>query len=154
MVRCWGGNVYESDRFFEFCDEHGIMVWQDNAMGCATYPSDARMQEMIYEEAVEVIRRLRNHASLVLWAGDNECDIAANWIIRGPDPNDNVLTRKTLSAAVRLHYAKRPYITSTPNIDANVIKTGGATTEDHNWGPRDYFKGDYNGTTNSQNTSD
>lgn len=147
MVRCWGGNVYESDRFFEFCDEHGIMVWQDFAMGCATYPSDARMQEMIYEEAVEVIRRLRNHASLVLWAGDNECDIAANWIIRGPDPNDNVLTRKSLSEAVRLHDAKRPYIPSSPYIDENVIKTGGAPTEDHLWGPRDYFKGDYYGTT-------
>ena len=41
MIRCWGGNVYEDDRFFDWCDEAGILVWQDFAMACAVYPQDA-----------------------------------------------------------------------------------------------------------------
>ena len=77
IVRCWGGNVYESDEFFDFCDRHGIMVWQDFAMGCGVYPQTSEFTDRFKEEAVYQIKRLRNHPSLALWAGDNECDIAA-----------------------------------------------------------------------------
>ncbi|MBO5512691.1 MAG: hypothetical protein J6B24_13245, partial [Clostridia bacterium] len=45
IIRCWGGNVYEDHAFFDFCDAHGIMVWQDFAMGCAIYPVDEKMQD-------------------------------------------------------------------------------------------------------------
>lgn len=60
-VRCWGGNVYESDRFFDFCDSHGIMVWQDFAMGCGVYPQDESFSKKLADEAVFQIKRLRNH---------------------------------------------------------------------------------------------
>ena len=51
MVRCWGGNVYEDDLFFDLCDQHGIMVWQDFAMACAVYPQDEQFQQSLALEA-------------------------------------------------------------------------------------------------------
>ena len=59
IVRCWGGNVYEDHAFFDFCDAHGIMVWQDFAMGCAIYPTDEKMQIAFREEVEFIVKKLR-----------------------------------------------------------------------------------------------
>lgn len=143
MVRCWGGNVYESDEFFDFCDEHGIMVWQDFGMGCAVYPEDDAFQKALEEEAVYQIKRLRNHASLTLWAGDNEVDIAHGWSGFSMNPTDNRLTRNVLKHAVIAHDYMKPYLPSSPYISEDVYLGKGIAPEEHMWGPRDYFKGDY-----------
>ena len=145
MVRCWGGNVYEDDTFYDFCDEKGILVWQDFGMGCALYPQDDAFANKIYTEAVSVIKRLRNHASLALWAGDNEVDEFTLVHARGIDPNTNRLTREVLPRAVREHDAVRPYLPSSPYVDEEAFRTRGAVPEAHLWGPRDYFKGKYYG---------
>ncbi|HMM18572.1 MAG TPA: glycoside hydrolase family 2 TIM barrel-domain containing protein, partial [Petrimonas sp.] len=79
MVRCWGGNVYEDHRFFDLCDENGIMVWQDFAMGCTFYPQRENFAKAIEQEAVAIVTKLRNHPSLVLWSGNNENDLALRW---------------------------------------------------------------------------
>lgn len=143
MVRCWGGNVYESDEFFDFCDEHGIMVWQDFGMGCAVYPEDDAFQKALEEEAVYQIKRLRNHASLTLWAGDNEVDIAHGWSGYSMNPTDNRLTRNVLKHAVIAHDYMKPYLPSSPYISEDVYLGKGIAPEEHMWGPRDYFKGNY-----------
>ncbi|MEO8177711.1 MAG: glycoside hydrolase family 2 protein [Deltaproteobacteria bacterium] len=72
MLRVWGGGVYEDDRFYELCDELGILVWQDFMFACSLYPSDPAFLANVREEAILAVRRLRNHASLALWAGNNE----------------------------------------------------------------------------------
>lgn len=144
VVRCWGGNVYEDDAFFDYCDEKGIMVWQDFCMGCAIYPEDKRFLGELEREAVNVIRRLRNHASLALWAGDNENDsFIRNWFNRHADPNDIPSTRETLPMAVRNHDPMRTFIPSSPYIDSVAFETNGILPENHLWGPRDYFKSTY-----------
>lgn len=143
MVRCWGGNVYESDEFFDYCDEHGIMVWQDFGMGCAVYPEDEDFQKALEEEAVYQIKRLRNHVSLTLWAGDNECDVAHSWSGYKLDPTRNKLTRNVLRDAVEAHDYFRPYLPSSPYMSEAAFKREGLMPEEHLWGPRDYFKGDY-----------
>ena len=74
ILRCWGGNVYEDHKFFDLCDRAGIMVWQDFAMACASYPKTERFYKIIHNEAVSVIREYRNHPSIILWSGDNEVD--------------------------------------------------------------------------------
>ncbi|MGN1120805.1 MAG: glycoside hydrolase family 2 protein, partial [Eubacteriales bacterium] len=58
-VRCWGGNAYEADEFYDFCDRKGIVVWQDFAMGSAVYPQETAFAERLETEAVAVIKRLR-----------------------------------------------------------------------------------------------
>lgn len=72
MVRVWGGGVYEDERFFELADENGILVWQDFMFGCTSYPSDPTFLKRVEAEADYNIKRLRNHASLAMWCGNNE----------------------------------------------------------------------------------
>ncbi|KAI8634287.1 glycoside hydrolase family 2 protein [Xylariaceae sp. FL1651] len=72
MVRVWGGGIYEHDAFFDACDEFGIMVWQDFAFACASYPTYKSYLESVEQEARQNIRRLRSHPSLIIWAGNNE----------------------------------------------------------------------------------
>lgn len=80
MIRIWGGGIYEADCFYEFCNRHGIMVWQDFPFACAMYPGNPAFLESVRLEAIDNITRLRNHPSLVLWCGNNEVDVAwARW---------------------------------------------------------------------------
>ncbi len=75
MLRVWGGGIYEEDRFYDLCDELGICVWQDFMFACATYPTfDEDFMATVRVEAVQNIRRLRHHACLALWCGNNELE--------------------------------------------------------------------------------
>lgn len=143
MLRCWGGNVYESDEFFDLCDQKGFLIWQDFAMACAVYPQDEEFKKRLESEARKVIRRLRRHACLALWAGDNECDQARGWFNAG-DPNSNILTREILPRVVREEDPERSFLPSSPYIDEHAY--GQSETylpENHLWGTRAGFKTDY-----------
>ncbi len=150
MIRCWGGNVYPSDAFYDYCDEHGILVWQDFAMACGIYPSDDRFQALLTEEAEKLVRRLRSHPSLALWSGDNECDNSFIWVsprMNGEKrfaltPEDHVPTRVTLPNVLKRMDPFRPYIPSSPYLDPEAFSANNPS-ENHLWGPRDYFKGDF-----------
>ncbi|MEV5028867.1 beta-mannosidase [Paenibacillus sp. LPE1-1-1.1] len=76
MLRVWGGGIYEQSVFYELCDEYGIMVWQDFMFACSMYPGDEAFLENVRLEAIENVKRLRNHPSIVLWCGNNEIDSA------------------------------------------------------------------------------
>ncbi len=144
LIRCWGGNVYEHDRFFDRCDDTGILVWQDFAMACAVYPQDEEFQADLREEVQQVVRRLRQHACVLLWAGDNECDEQYVWKDRRRDPNQNVLTRWVIPEVLRAEDPSRPYLPSSPYVDAVAFASAGRSLpEDHLWGPRDYYKGPF-----------
>ncbi len=80
MLRVWGGGIYEADDFYELCDEMGIMVWQDFMFACSMYPADQQFLDSVRAEAIDNVKRLRNHPSVVLWAGNNEVEAAwMNW---------------------------------------------------------------------------
>ena len=66
--------MYEDDIFYDLCDQYGIMVWQDFSMACAIYPQSEEFANRIAIETEAVVKRLRQHPCIVLWAGDNECD--------------------------------------------------------------------------------
>jgi len=72
MLRIWGGGLYESEHFYELCDEHGILVWQDFLYACAYYPDTGSYAEAARAEAIAAVRRLRSHPSLAMWCGNNE----------------------------------------------------------------------------------
>lgn len=72
MLRVWGGGIYENDIFYDLCDEKGILVWQDFMFACAMYPGDKDFLENVKQEAIGNIKRLRHHASIALWCGNNE----------------------------------------------------------------------------------
>jgi beta-mannosidase len=143
MLRSWGGNVYEDDAFFDICDRDGIMVWQDFSMACAIYPQTPEFLEVMRQEAISVVRKLRNHPSLALWSGDNEVDQA--YFYSGFDPAHNKITRDVLPQVVFQCDPYRPYLPSSPYMSPEVVATGKTELmpEDHLWGPRDYFKSAY-----------
>lgn len=74
MIRVWGGGIYESEYFYDLCDELGLLVWQDFMFACAVYPGDARFVKSVREEATQQVRRLRHRACLALWCGNNEIE--------------------------------------------------------------------------------
>ena len=144
VIRIWGGNVYENDLLYDFCDREGILIWQDFCMGCAVYPQDDDFMSRLAVEIETVVKRLRHHPSIILWAGDNENDIAITWRGLFPrDPNGNRITRELIPRILYMHDYTRPYLPSSPYVDSIAYERKGKTTEDHLWGPRDYFKGNF-----------
>lgn len=81
MLRVWGGGVYESDYFYEKCDELGILIWQDFMFACSMYPVDTDFILAVREEIKHNVLRLQYHTSIAVWAGNNENEVAlrGNW---------------------------------------------------------------------------
>lgn len=90
MIRIWGGGVYEHAPFYDLCDTLGLLVWQDFMFACAPYPEhDPAFVENVRAEVRAQVERLRSHACLALWCGNNECQAigeVANRIARRSDP--------------------------------------------------------------------
>lgn len=72
MLRVWGGGIYEDDKFYDEADRNGILIWQDFLFACTTYPHDPLFLKRVEAEAKYNIKRLRGHASLAMWCGNNE----------------------------------------------------------------------------------
>ena len=146
MIRCWGGNVYEADRFYELCDENGILVWQDFSMACAFYPQRDRFARAIEDEVTQVVLRLRNHPCIALWAGNNEDDCVSVWNGQAWDPNRDRISREVIPRVLYEFDLTRPYLPSSPYLSAEVIRRGfneNELPEAHLWGPRGYYKAPY-----------
>ena len=73
-IRVWGGGYYPEDWFYDICDELGLVVWQDFMFACAVYDLTPEFEANIRAEFVDNIKRLRHHASLGLWCGNNEME--------------------------------------------------------------------------------
>ena len=95
MVREWGGGYYESDDFYDICDELGILVWQEFMFGGDMVPGGAEFQNSVRQEAIDQVTRLRDHPSIVLWCGNNE--IETGWVHWG----DRQIFKESVSPADR-----------------------------------------------------
>lgn len=73
-IRVWGGGYYPSDDFYDCCDELGLVVWQDFMFACAVYDLTPEFEANIRAEFADNVKRLRHHASLGLWCGNNEME--------------------------------------------------------------------------------
>ncbi len=102
-VRVWGGGAYPCDSFFDVCDELGLLVWEDLMFACAHYPLDDAFEANITAEITENVRRIRHHASLALWCGNNEMELYA-----GLDAFDG--TPATRALYIRLYEHVIPHI--------------------------------------------
>lgn len=127
LLRVWGGGIYESDEFYELCDQKGIMVWQEFIFACATYPMfDKEWIDNVKKEVIYNIRRLASHASLVIWCGNNEVEM------RYPNRSDNVITdhalyHRTLPIILkqedptRFYHPSSPYSSHTEDPNSDYI---------------------------------
>jgi beta-mannosidase len=131
MIREWGGGYYESDDFYDICDELGIMVWQEFMFGGDIVPGDTAFQENVRQEAIDQIKRLRDHPSLVIWCGNNEVETGwHHWGDRigfkesiSPETRDRVwqdyiiLFADILKSAVAQYADPVPYWPSSPSAN-------------------------------------
>jgi beta-mannosidase len=118
MVRVWGGGYYESDDFYSICDKYGILVWQDCCFACQPYPlTNEDFVAEIEEEIYQNIERIRHHASLALYCGNNELEqMAIGWRL---DKKLRAATEKffyqTLPDWIRKKDATTSYWASSPS---------------------------------------
>jgi beta-mannosidase len=77
-LRVWGGGIYCEDYFYDLCDRYGLIVWQDLMFACAVYVMTGEFAANIQKEAEDNIKRIRHHACLGLWCGNNEMELA--WV--------------------------------------------------------------------------
>jgi len=131
-IRVWGGGIYESEDFYNLCDQEGIVVWQDFLFACAAYPETSEMFEEVELEATEAVLRLESHPSLVMWCGGNECiEGFQHWgwkdTLAGK-PWGETFYRKTLDQVVNEFDGTRPYIPGSPfsthSEDVNSFESG------------------------------
>jgi beta-mannosidase len=147
MVREWGGGYYESDDFFDICDELGIMVWQEFMFGGDMVPGDVAFQENARQEAIDQIKRLRDHPSIVVWCGNNEVETGWwHWGDRqefkasiSPDTRDRVwqdyviLFGDILRSAATQYADPVPYTPSSPSANFEEIPDNQHNGDMHYW---------------------
>jgi len=142
MIRHWGGGYYETDEFYDLCDELGIMIWQDFMFGNDWQPGTYGWKLNVTREAEEQVRRLRNHPSIVLWCGNNETEVALAWKDRdklNPDVRfqmwqDYVTTFSgILAATVNRLAPETPYWPSSPSSDYEELSDKYQSGDMHDW---------------------
>ncbi|ANY68171.1 beta-mannosidase [Paenibacillus sp. BIHB 4019] len=136
MLRIWAGGIYEKDIFYEECDRLGVLVWQDFAFANALFPDFNRnFMENVKQEAIDNVKRLRNHPSLALWCGNNEIDWLYDMKSAGGDITcpfyGESIYHELLPEVLEQYDSSRPYWPSSPygGNDANDPDVG----DRHNW---------------------
>ncbi|KAI1320521.1 hypothetical protein EDD11_000483 [Mortierella claussenii] len=125
MIRIWGGGRYETDEFYQLCDDLGIMVWQEFMFACALYPTNQEFLDDVKMEVSDVVKRLKKHPSIVLWSGNNENQ---EFMVKGWDEatvhNPYVFTDQvdyhklyieTIMVALAKLDSSRPFISTSPS---------------------------------------
>jgi beta-mannosidase len=147
MVREWGGGYYESDDFYDICDELGIMVWQEFMFGGDMIPGDVPFQENVRQEAIQQIKRLRDHPSIVIWCGNNEVETGwHHWDNRqefkesiSPETRDRVwqdyvvMFADILKSSVAEYADPVPYWPSSPSANFEEIPDNQHNGDMHYW---------------------
>jgi beta-mannosidase len=141
VLRVWGGGIYESAEFYKFCDELGLLVWQDLMFACAAYPNDTEFAQEVEKELRYNVSLLQYHPCILNWCGNNENE----WIWY----RDNCGPMNEMPGYRLFHHAfpklfkeldpSRPYWPTSPfgdNTDPNDLKTGNR----HVWDIWSYWK--------------
>ena len=114
MLRIWGGGIYESETFFDFCDAHGIMIMQDFMLACGVLPQDDAYLAQVHQEVCWAVRHYRQRACLAIWSADNELDEAYRWYDMLAQFPTNKVNRVAVRTAVEQEDPFRPFLVSSP----------------------------------------
>lgn len=91
VIRVWGGGFYPDDWFFDICDELGLVVWQDFMFACSVYELTEEFEQNIIAEFIDNVKRIRHHACLGLWCGNNEMEMFVDercWVTKHTEVRD------------------------------------------------------------------
>lgn len=134
-IRVWGGGEYESDAFYEACDELGLLIWQDFMFACARYPARKDFLDEIAAEAKHQVLRLKKYTSIFLWCGDNECIAAVREPCKYRD--DWIAWNAVLANAVKENAPNTIWWPSSPCAgpgDFTYNELTGESGDSHYWG--------------------
>ena len=142
MVRNWGGGYYETQEYYDMCDELGLMVWQDFMFGNDWQPGTYAFKQDVEKEVEYQVKRLRNHPSIVLWSGNNETEIAFQWKGKADYPADvrlrmwqdylTVFSGIIARTVARLD-PETPYWPSSPSADYEDTSPSYQSGDVHDW---------------------
>lgn len=107
VIRVWGGGFYPDDWFFDICDELGLVVWQDFMFACSVYELTPEFEENIRKEFIDNIKRIRHHASLGLWCGNNEMEMFVDercWVTKASEVRDYLFMYERIIPEVLKEY--------------------------------------------------
>lgn len=107
VIRVWGGGFYPDDWFFDICDELGLAVWQDFMFACSVYELTPEFEANIRQEFIDNIKRLRHHASLGLWCGNNEMEMFVDercWVTKPSEVRDYLFMYERIIPEVLQEY--------------------------------------------------
>ncbi len=140
MLRVWGGGIYEDDYYYDLADEMGILVWQDFMFACSMYPGDKAFLDNVKHEAIDNVKRLRNHPSIVIWVGNNEIETAwqhwGGWKDKNPssvwDDYQKIFLR-LLPEVLDEYDPSRPYWQSSPSSNFQADSEFQGIGDTHYW---------------------
>lgn len=151
MIRVWGGGFYASEKFYDECDKRGILIWQDFMFACQPYPFfDPELLENIKEEIRFVVSRIRSHASLALWCGNNEIEaMSAGWMtMRNYIDWTEKFFHNILEPEIRKYDAQTEFIPGSPcGVSHNKGVDSDNVGDTHLWAvwhglqPMNYYRG-------------
>ena len=140
MLRVWGGGIYEDDYYYDLADEMGILVWQDFMFACSMYPGDAAFLDNVKHEAIDNVKRLRNHPSIVIWVGNNEIETAwqhwGGWKDKNPDfvwEDYKKIFLRLLPEVLDEYDPSRPYWQSSPSSNFQADSEFQGIGDTHYW---------------------
>ncbi|MAU12766.1 MAG: glycoside hydrolase family 2 [Anaerolineaceae bacterium] len=123
MLRLWGGGVYEDDSFYDLCDEYGIAIWHDFIFACGVYPSfNDDWMANVRLEAIDNVRRVRHHAALAMWCGNNEIEqgmLDPRWVRSVGWDDYHKLFRDLLGDIINEYDPQRDYWQGSPHSPGN-----------------------------------
>ena len=119
IIRNWVGMTGDKE-FYEACDRHGVMVWQDFWLANPWDGPDPYYPGLFEEVAEEYVKRIRNQPALAIYVGRNEGD--------PPAEIDAFLAETVAREHPGMHYI--------PHSAAGVVSGGGPYRA---LPPKDYF---------------
>lgn len=136
MIRVWGGGMYEDDAFYDTCDELGLLVWQDFMSACTLMPTYREFLESFGDEARDALARLRHHACIALWCGNNECEEVLIWrkLDAACRREYDFLYDEYLRGVVNSMDTARPYWPSSPHSPRSLNPHRQDCGDTHYWG--------------------
>ena len=139
FLRVWGGGIYEADALFDLCDQKGILLWQEFIYACSRYPlENEAFNKEARAEAVYQVRRLAGHASLIVWCGTNENEVAHwhwGWLEKGLMGPDHAFYHIILPRLLQAEDPTRYYQPSSPwSGRAEIDPIRDDIGDQHTWG--------------------
>lgn len=138
-IRVWGGGYYPEDYFYEICDELGLLVWQDLMFACMVYDLNDEFIDNIKREIVDNVRRIRHHASMAIWCGNNEIEwgISDDWIPNDERAREDYVRQfnEIIPSVLREEDSKTFYWPSSPSAKGDFVDPNCDSIGDmHYWG--------------------